>query len=224
MTNEKPKGIAFYLGRSLQGIGLTICFLAMFQFATLFVEASKNFSDLINSNRRVDETPQFLSIFPQFASIFPQFLIGMAVAGVGSALTYERDAAMQAGRTTITNAKNIINAGGHVSNVAGDSISGQVTNSITQLQVSKEPSARQLAGLLDRLQTAIETDRSLRDVDKTEALEQVKSLSEATKNPQMAKIAIRTLKGMMTELPTAVTFLEACNKLLPMIANLIGLG
>jgi hypothetical protein len=29
---------------------------------------------------------------------------------------------------------------------------------------------------------------------------------------------------MMAELPTAVTFIEACNKLLPMIAKLMGLG
>jgi hypothetical protein len=217
MTNEKPKGIAFYIGRSLQAIGVTICFLAMFKGATLMVESSKHFGDFTNFDQRVrDESSQF-------ASIFPQFLIGMAIGVVGSALTYERDAAMRAGGTTI-NAKNIINARGHVSNVAGDSISGHVTNSITQLQVSRDPSARQLADLLHRLQTAIETDRSLRDVDKTEALEQVKSLSEANRNPQMAKIAIRTLRGMMTELPTAVTFLEACNKLLPMIAKLMGLG
>jgi hypothetical protein len=217
MANEKPKGMAFYFGRSLQAIGATICFLAMFKFATLMVESSKHFGDFTNFEQRVrDESSQFVSVFPQF-------FIGMAIGLVGSSLTYERDAAMRAGRTTI-NAKNIINAGGHVSNVAGDSISGHVTNSITKLQVSGDPSARHLADLLRRLQTAIETDSSLRDVDKTEALEQVKSLSEANKNPQIAKIAIRTLRGMMAELPTAVTFLEACNKLLPMIAKLIGLG
>ena len=78
--------------------------------------------------------------------------------------------------------------------------------------------------MLDQLQRAIKNDDRLRNIDKTEALEQVKTLSEANRNPKIAKIAIRTLRGMMTELPTAVTFLEACNKLLPMIAKLMGLG
>ncbi len=217
MSKEKPKDIALLVGRSLQAIGATICLLAMFKATNILIESSKHFGDFSNFEKRSrDEQSQLISTFQQF-------LFGLAIAGVGGAFTYERDAAMRAGRTTI-NAKNVINAGGNVSNVAGDSISGHVTTSITQLQASGDPSARHLADLLRQLQTAIETDSSLGTVDKTEALEQVKSLSEANKNPQIAKIAIRTLRGMMVELPTAVTFLEACNKLLPMIAKLTGLG
>ncbi|KAM3105687.1 hypothetical protein [Phormidesmis sp. 146-33] len=215
MMDEKPKGLAYYLGRSLQVIGFTVCLLAMFKFATLFVEFAEHFGDFSNFEQQARK-------FSEMASVFPQFLIGGAIAAMGGGLTYERDAALLAGKTNIT-AKNIISAGGHVSNIAGDDISGQVMNSITQLHVSRNPDARQLADLLYQLQTAIEADRSLGTVDKTDALEQVKALSQAGKDSQIAKTAIRTLKSMMTELPTAVTFLEACSKLLPMISGLFGL-
>jgi len=191
----------------------------MFKFAAFFVEFAKYFGDFSNFEQQFEQQARK---FSEMASVFPQFLIGIAIAGVGSELTYERDASLRAGRTNI-NAKNIINAGGHVSNIAGDDISGQVMNSITQLHVSRNPDARQLADLLYQLQTAIKADRSLGTVDKTDALEQVKALSQAGKDSQIAKTAIRTLKSMTTELPTAVTFLEACNKLLPMISGLFGL-
>lgn len=215
--DDKPKGLAFYLGRSLQGIGATVCFLAMFKFFTLFAEFPKHFGNFTNFEQRIGKE------FSEVASVFPQFLIGMAIMGVGGALTYERDTELRAGRTNIR-AKNIISAGGNVSNIAGDDISGQVTNSITQLHNSRSPSARELSDLLHQLKIAIETDSSLKSSEKTEALKEVQKLSEARKDPQIAKTAIRTLKGMMTELPTAVTFVEACSKLLPMVAGLFGLS
>ena len=98
MTNEKPKGIAFYLGRSLQAIGAMICFLAMFEFVNLFGESSKHFGDFTNFEERVRDQGS------KSASILRQFLIGTAIVGVGSAITYERDIATRVGETTI-NAK-----------------------------------------------------------------------------------------------------------------------
>ncbi|MCY7321267.1 MAG: hypothetical protein LH660_05560 [Phormidesmis sp. CAN_BIN36] len=229
----KPKGSAFYLGRFLQAFGAAVCVFSLFKFFILFTHFFDFFKDLDNSikvERTVgDQWHQMVSVFPQMASVFPTFLIGMVIAGVGSALTYEKDAETHAARISINNENNNTNinsGGGHVSDIAGGSISRNVTTSIAQLRTLGDPNAKQLADLLYRLQIAIEADHSLKDTDKTEALEQVKALSEANKNknPQMAKIATRVLKQMMSELPTAVTFLETCNKLLPMIARLAGLG
>jgi hypothetical protein len=69
-----------------------------------------------------------------------------------------------------------------------------------------------------------------RKKDKAEALEQVKVLAEAGKNPQegamqkMGKTAIKILKGTITGLPNATKLVEECNKLLPLISKLLGLG
>lgn len=55
-------------------------------------------------------------------------------------------------------------------------------------------------------------------------------LAEAGLNPQAGKIqklagtAIKILKGTIASLPSAASLVEACNKLLPTIAKLLGLG
>ena len=128
-------------------------------------------------------------------------------------------------------------AGGEISGVAGQnmtgvaaSVSGNVTQSIGQLEKADEPEAPKLADLLKQLQAAIEADASLSAQDKAEALEQVKSLAEAGQNPKeqtmqkTAKSAIRMLKGIMADLPAVATLVETTNKLLPAIAHLFGLG
>jgi hypothetical protein len=105
-----------------------------------------------------------------------------------------------------------------------------VTNTIRTLQVADDSNTRELANLLVKLQTSIKADPNLTSESKLEALEQVKALGEAGKNSaqiinqQTAKTAIRVLKGMMSELPNAVQFAEACNKLLPMVAKLLSLS
>lgn len=87
-----------------------------------------------------------------------------------------------------------------------------------------------MAELLKQLQTAIEAEPGLSEEDKAEALEQVKALAEVRQNPQegamqkTAKTAIKILKGTIASLPTAATLYEACNKLLPAIASLLGLA
>jgi hypothetical protein len=60
-----------------------------------------------------------------------QFLIGMALSGVGSLLTYKRHRESKAGSNIYT--KNYIQAGGNVSNLAGNNISGHVASNITQM-------------------------------------------------------------------------------------------
>ncbi|MEH2114028.1 MAG: pentapeptide repeat-containing protein [Nostoc sp.] len=63
-------------------------------------------------------------------------------------------------------------------------ISGAVTNTINELPPSPEPGKPGIKELLTQLQAAIEVDTNLNKEDKAEALEQVKALAEAGKNPQ----------------------------------------
>lgn len=117
----------------------------------------------------------------------------------------------------------------NITGAAVGSISGTVTNTIGQLQESDAPEAPKLAELLKQLQAAIEAESELSEEDKAEALEQVQALAEAGKNPQegvmqkTAKTAMKILKGTVAGLPSAAALIEACNKLLPAIAGVIGL-
>lgn len=127
------------------------------------------------------------------------------------------------------------NVGGNISghaalNLGEIEISGTVANTIGQLEKSDDPEASKLAELLKQLQKAIEANPDLSEEDKTEALEQIKVLAEAGKNPKegslqkASKTAIKVLKGTMASLPTAAKLVEQCKELLPMITRLLGLG
>jgi uncharacterized protein YjbI with pentapeptide repeats len=126
-----------------------------------------------------------------------------------------------------------INAGRDI-NLTGSTlnlgeISGNVTNTIHQLQTTDRPEAAQLADLLSQLQQAIEQDPHLPDTDKTEALEQVNTLAKAGQNPQdstlkkLANTSVKILKGTVAALPDAAKLAEACSKLLPAIVSLLAL-
>ena len=109
-------------------------------------------------------------------------------------------------------------------------ISGNVTNAVNQLPTAPEPEKPGIKELLTQLQTLIEAETNLTDKNKEKALKQVKALAEAAQNPKepekqdLADTAITMLKGLITGLPSAATLVEACNKLLPAIASLLGLG
>jgi hypothetical protein len=108
-------------------------------------------------------------------------------------------------------------------------ISGNVTNTIAQLQNTDRPHASELADLLTQLQMVINADTNLSNDDKALALEQTQSLAEAAKDPQngtlrkSAKLAIGFFKGMVVALPATATLVEAVNKLLPTIVARLGL-
>ena len=125
-----------------------------------------------------------------------------------------------------TNSNNITARDINQSTLNSD-ISGTVTNSINQLPASTESDNPGIKELLTELQAAIEAETNLSKEDKAEALEQVKTLAEVGKNPQEStmqkagKKAMTMLKGILAGLPTTATLLEACSKLLPMIANLL---
>jgi uncharacterized protein YjbI with pentapeptide repeats len=105
-------------------------------------------------------------------------------------------------------------------------ISGSVTTLIGQLSDTTDEQA-QLKALLTQLQSVIESEPALLEDDKAEALEQVKTLAEASHKPEdgplkkSAKTALKILKGTAAALPDATALVEGFNKLLPAIATLL---
>ena len=118
-----------------------------------------------------------------------------------------------------------VNASGAGALGLGD-ISGTVANTINQLSDSAKPDEPGIKELLTELQTAIEAS-DLSDKSKALALKQVKALAEVGKNPQESTMqeagetAMTMLKGILAGVPSAVTLVEACSKLLPAIASLL---
>ncbi|MEH2256875.1 pentapeptide repeat-containing protein [Nostoc sp.] len=130
-----------------------------------------------------------------------------------------------------------IQGSSNVSGIAGNSsianlgtISGNVSIALNQLPDAPDAEKPGIKELLSQLQDAIIQSTYLSEEDKAEALEQVKTLAEAGKNPQestkqkTAKTAITMLKGIFTGLPAVASLVEAGNKLLPAISKLFGLG
>jgi len=107
-------------------------------------------------------------------------------------------------------------------------ISGNIANTINQLPESNSQE-QEIKQLLSQLQNAISNETSLEEEDKSDALEEVTNLVEATQNPdegqkKTAKKAIRILKGIFTGLPTATEVVQNLDKLLEAISQLPGLG
>ncbi|WP_235595807.1 pentapeptide repeat-containing protein [Mastigocoleus testarum] len=108
-------------------------------------------------------------------------------------------------------------------------ISGNVTNTISQLPNSPEPEKPGIKELLQELQNVIEADTNLSDEDKAEALEQVQTIAEAGQKPEdgamqkMVKTALKILKGTIAELPSAEELVKVCGTILPAIATFFSL-
>jgi uncharacterized protein YjbI with pentapeptide repeats len=113
--------------------------------------------------------------------------------------------------------------------VALGAISGNVTNTISQLPDSTDPNEPSLKELLTQLQALIESESELNEEDKVEALEQVKVLAESGQKPEdstlqkLAKTAVKILKGTIASLPDVTKLVESGAKLLPYITKLLGL-
>ena len=107
-------------------------------------------------------------------------------------------------------------------------VSGILTTTINQLPESNSQE-QETKELLSQLQDLIANETSLEEEDKSDALEEVKNLAEATQNPhegkkKTAKKAIRILKGIFTGLPTATKVVQNLDKLLEAVSQLPGLG
>jgi uncharacterized protein YjbI with pentapeptide repeats len=113
--------------------------------------------------------------------------------------------------------------------VAIGAISGNVTNTISQLPDTTNPNEPSLKELLTQLQALIESESELNEEDKVEALEQVKVLAEAGQKPEdstlqkLAKTAVKILKGTIASLPDVTQLVESGAKLLPYITKILGL-
>ncbi|NER99174.1 MAG: low-complexity protein [Symploca sp. SIO1B1] len=107
-------------------------------------------------------------------------------------------------------------------------VSGNVTNTISQLPDAPEPDKPGIKELLTELQAAIEADPNLSEEDKTDALEQVQALAEAGQKPEdgamqkLAKRAIKFLKGTIADLPSTVDLVKTCSNLFPIITEFFG--
>ncbi|MCC5618665.1 pentapeptide repeat-containing protein [Nostoc sp. CHAB 5836] len=125
----------------------------------------------------------------------------------------------------------------NVSGIAGNNsianlgiITGNVSIALNQLPDATDADKPGIKELLSQLQDAIIQSTYLSEEEKSEALEQVKALAEAGKNPQestkqkTAKTAITMLKGIFSSLPAIASLAEAGNKLFPAISQLFGLG
>ena len=112
--------------------------------------------------------------------------------------------------------------------VAIGAISGQVTNTINALPDDPKSDEPTIKELLTELQTAIETDPTLSNDDKTEALEQLKTIIEAGKHPKegaiqkTVKTAFKILKGTIADLPDTEKLFQVGIKVLPLIAKFFG--
>ena len=116
------------------------------------------------------------------------------------------------------------NAKGDVSSYVG----GDVSAIINELPSSSEAYGPGIKELLTLLQAAIEAEPNLSEDDKEDALEQVKALAEAAKNPNDAEIknkakkADRMLGRIISAVPQATKLLKFCNNLLPLITKVFG--
>ena len=117
---------------------------------------------------------------------------------------------------------------GDVEGGVSSHVGGDVSNIIHQLPSSSEPDQPGIKELLLQLQEAIEADLNLSEVDKEDALKQVKDLAEAAQNPNdaemknKAKKADRMLGRIISAVPQATKLLEFCNNLLPLITKFFG--
>lgn len=113
--------------------------------------------------------------------------------------------------------------------VAIGAISGNVTNSINQLPESSESDEPGIKELLTQLQSAIEADTNLSNEDKTEALEQLQNIAEAGQKPKeegvqkIVKKSVTFLKGLISDLPSALELVKTCSTLLPLVTKFFGL-
>jgi len=128
-----------------------------------------------------------------------------------------------------------IQAGGSISGIINTgTISGDLSQLIGQLPADKSGETDSLRELLAKLQKLIEAEPSLTEEDRSDALQQVKTLtkvgleqgSSKEVDVELAKagrMAMKILKGTAAGLVETTKMVLECNKLLPAIANLLSL-
>jgi uncharacterized protein YjbI with pentapeptide repeats len=125
----------------------------------------------------------------------------------------------------------MINSGNNASNIVGGNgdIKGNI-NKINQLSDISDPNQPNIKELLIQLQTAIEAEPNLSGTDKSDLLEEVQNLAEATHTKEIAKKeklgrkAKRIFDNMLEKLPDTAKIVEACSKILPVILKVLGVS
>ncbi|MDF0555000.1 hypothetical protein [Kamptonema sp. UHCC 0994] len=118
---------------------------------------------------------------------------------------------------------------GDIGGSSSSHVGGDVSAIINELPSSSEADRPRIKELLTQLQAAIKADPNLSEDDKNDALEQVKDLAEAAKNPNdaemknKAKKADRMLGRIISAVPKATELLQLCNNLLPLITKVFGI-
>lgn len=104
-----------------------------------------------------------------------------------------------------------------------------ITSNIKDLQRSSNYDVRTVANLLLDLKTLINNENHLPDKLKDKALRQIETISAAAKQPSIDKnkdtieVAIDVLKGIASDLPTSLKFVNHFRKLLANIASVLGI-
>ncbi len=107
-------------------------------------------------------------------------------------------------------------------------ISSEVTHAVEQLPKSPQAGLSGIEELLAQLQTAIEASNDLQSEKKAEALEQVKVLAAAGKNPLVeenslaAKAAMGVLQEIIKKIPGAPTLVGTWKRILPELSEIFG--
>lgn len=131
---------------------------------------------------------------------------------------------------------NIQTEGGDVSKVSGlvagdingvvnsGEVSGSITNTINRNTSLCNPEQyADIKSLLNQLKLATESESTLSQEDRVEALEQIEILTAASQSSEnvshqkVAKRAIKIVKGTVVGLPTTANLVETCSELLPEI-------
>lgn len=120
--------------------------------------------------------------------------------------------------------------GRKAANLGKVEISDRVAARIHQLPDSTHPDQAGIKVWLAQLQDAIESDSVLSTTQKTAGLEQVEVLAKLGQNPQRSELeksgsgAIKILQGMASTLSKTATLPKACEQLLPLITEAMGLA
>ena len=117
---------------------------------------------------------------------------------------------------------------GSTTNLGEMEISGQVTNSIQQLQDIQTSDSQELAQILTALQAAIQDEQNLPPAIKTVSLENVKILSEeakkepAQRSKSILEKAVDFLSGIGKIVGDTSKLAEVCKTHLPTLTKLLG--
>ncbi len=101
-----------------------------------------------------------------------------------------------------------------------------VADTINQLPASTDSNQPGIKELLDQLLESIKTETELKEGDKSDAIEELQNLAEASQDDDQnakktkARKSLRTLVRIVNDLPPTAALIDTCQELLTAIAKL----